>query len=205
MNERLDIIVPTCKPLDQVRDLIDEIELHTYSDHRLIVTCQKVSAAKNRNYGLQLSQSPIVIMVDDDIHGFHSGWETKLIEPFEIDPTICMVSARLVSESGLYSQTSADNYDMKSKLAYIRRKVLPSSAIAFLNDDLRFDEAYIGSGFEDTDFCFQFYHKDPSYNFIINNDVELIHLNEMKEQKGNNWLQNERYFLDKWDGKMSPI
>lgn len=205
MNNRLDIIIPTCKSLDQVRDKIEEVEAHTKSDHRLIVTCQSVSASKNRNYGLEIAESPIVIMIDDDMCGFFDGWETKLIEPFAIDNTICMTSARLMNENGLYGQTSADNYDMQTNWAYVRRKVLPSSAIAFINTELRFDETYIGSGFEDTDYCFQFYHKDPSYTFVINNEVELIHLNEMKEQKGDNWLKNESYFLDKWDGKMSPI
>ncbi len=202
---RTDIIIPTCKPLDEVQPVIDMIEENTPEPHRVIATCQKVSAAKNRNYGLEIAESPIIIMVDDDMQGFFPGWLSKLIAPIVEDFRVCMVLARLMNPDGTVGQNSSDNYDMKSKWCYVQRKVLPSSAIAMRDIGLRFDPLYIGSGFEDTDMCFQYHQQNSKYEFVINNECPLIHLNEMKNQKGDTWEHNEAVFKDKWGGRMSPV
>lgn len=202
---RIDVIIPTCKMLDKVRVLIDMLEENTPEPHRIIATCQEVSAGKNRNYGLEIAESPIVVMIDDDMKGFFPGWLSKIIQPIEEDRNVCMVLARLLNPDGTPAQNSSDNYDMKSKWCYVQRKVLPSSAIAMRDIGLRFDTVYIGSGFEDTDMCFQYHQTNPKYEFVINNECPLIHLNEMKNQKGNVWEHNEAAFLEKWGGRMSPV
>jgi len=201
---KTDIIIPSCKPLAEIRPLIDLIEKATPEPHRTIATCQQVSAAKNRNYGLEIAESPIVVMVDDDMQGFFPGWLSKLIEPIQQDHKVCMVLARLMNPDGSMAHCSADNYDTTVKWAYVQRKVLPSSAIAMRDIGLRFDVEYIGSGFEDTDMCFQYHQRNPKYEFVINNECPLIHMNEMKNQKGDVWKHNEAFFLSKWGGRMSP-
>jgi glycosyltransferase involved in cell wall biosynthesis len=201
----IDIIIPTCKPLADVRPLIDALEDVTSEPHRIIATCQQVSAAKNRNYGLEIANSPIIVMIDDDMQGFFKGWLSRLVEPIQEDHKVCMVLARLKNPDGTLAPNSGDNYDTKEKWAYVERKVLPSSAIAMRDIGLRFDPLYIGSGFEDTDMCFQYHQRSHKYEFVINNECPLIHTNEMKNQKGDIWEHNEAVFLEKWNGRMSPV
>lgn len=150
MEEKVDIIIPTCKPLPAVWKVIQQIEMNTEIPHRIIATCQMTSASKNRNYGLSIAQSSIIIMVDDDMMGFFPGWAARMLEPFEKVKKCCMVSARLLDCSGKPGQTSSDNYDMVSKWPVVARKVMPSACIAFIDIGLRFDEGFIGSGWEDS-------------------------------------------------------
>ena len=205
VSEKIDIIIPTCKRLHEVQPLIAEIEANTLHPHRVIATCQRVSAPKNRNYGLTVAESSIIVMVDDDMTGFFKGWLIKMIEPIQADANVCMVSARLMRETGEAAHNSGDNYDLDSKWAYVQRKVIPSAAIAFIDIGLKFDEEYIGSGFEDTDLCFQYHRENPDYEFVINNECRLVHRNEMKSQKSDGiWEHNQAIFLRKWNGRMSP-
>lgn len=198
----IDIIIPTLKQLNEVREQIDEMERNTFSSHRIIATCQPESAAWNRNFGLELATSDIIIMADDDMTGFFPGWEEKLIEPLWRDPQVCMVSARLMKEDGTVGSNCASSYDLTPEWIYVTKRrdsVMPSACIAFHDKKLRFDIEYIGSGWEDTDFCFQYLQIDPTYEFIINNNCQLIHKNEMKNQWENGLFErNKAIFYNKW-------
>ena len=66
----IDIIIATCKTKDEVNGLISEITLNTPEPHRIIATCQPLSASKNRNFGLSYANSDIIVMCDDDMTGF---------------------------------------------------------------------------------------------------------------------------------------
>jgi len=91
-----------------------------------------------------------------------------------------------------------ENYDMNKEFAEVEQRQLPTTLIAFRNNHIRFDEMFIGSGFEDNDFCRQFGREYPNGKFVICNRVKVIHLNEMKNQKGRYWEVNKNYFLKKW-------
>ncbi len=193
----VDIIIPTNKKKFQILSLIDELHKKTPKAN-LIPTCKNVSAAVNRNYGLMQSKSDIVIMVDDDVEGFFAGWEAQLIKPL-INTDVAMVSARLLTNSGDLGQMVGHNYDTSKPLVEVECRQLPTACIAFRNDGTRFDNNYIGSGFEDNDFCFQLINKyGKGAKFLINNEVSLIHRNEMKNQGGINWKHNQSYFMNKW-------
>lgn len=198
----IDIIIPTLKTLDLIKDEIDEIESNTYTPHRIIATCQPESAAWNRNFGLEIANSNIIIMADDDMTGFFPGWDVALIEPLLQDPKVCMVSARLMTMDGKVGPNCASSYDLYPEWIYVKTRkdsVMPSACIAFINKGLRFDIAYIGSGWEDTDFCFQYLQLDPTYKFVINNNCKLIHKNEMKNQWEDNLFErNKQTFYNKW-------
>jgi hypothetical protein len=109
-----------------------------------------------------------------------------------------MVSPRLLSPDGRLGHTLADNYDTEKKYVMIEKRRLPTACIAFINDGTKFDEMFIGSGFEDDDFCKQLSIRYPDGLFVINNMVKLAHLNEQKNQGGKYWETNRRYFLKKW-------
>ncbi len=198
-----DIVIPSCKPEPACKSLLKEIA-DTSSPERLIFTGFNVSAATNRNYGLNLCGSPVVIMVDDDMTGFTPGWAERLIAPIiQSDSNPCpaiMTSPRLYAPDG----TPGTMLDIKlppfGEGPWIPSDVcaLPTACVAFPNEGTRFDEHYIGSGFEDTDFCHQLNNRYPNNAFVIVNDLKLIHINEMKNQKGKFWNANKAYYLQKW-------
>jgi glycosyltransferase involved in cell wall biosynthesis len=198
----IDIIIPTLKTLDQVREQIKEIDENTIMEHRIIATCQPESAAWNRNFGLELATSEIIIMVDDDMTGFFPAWEQALIEPLLKDSRVCMVSARLMTVDGQVGPNCASSYELSPEWIYVKKRhdsVMPSACIAFWDKKLRFDIEYIGSGWEDTDFCFQYLAINPEYEFVINNNCQLVHKNEMKNQWENGLFdRNKTVFYNKW-------
>jgi hypothetical protein len=77
-------------------------------------------------------------------------------------------------------------------------KEVPTACVCF-NKTMcpRFDEGYIGSGWEDTDFMTEIRTKQPNARFIIRGDVRLVHLNEMKKQ-GENYNRNKELYENKW-------
>ena len=202
MKLPVDIIIPTLRPLAEVQDQIRDIDRTAILPHTIIATCQKVSAAKNRNLGLDCADGDIVITLDDDITGFFPGWDFRLILPLALDPDLVMISARLMNPDGTVVPNCVDNYDLEPDLIYIPKRtdmpspIMPSAAIAFRNLGLRYDEGYLGSGFEDMQFMAELYRISPEFKFAINNNCRLIHLNEKKQQLGPNWILNERKFRE---------
>jgi hypothetical protein len=76
---------------------------------------------------------------------------------------------------------------------------LATACVAFRRTDLRFDENFIGSGFEDDDYCYQLRAQNPKARFVVDNGVMVTHLNEMKNQRGRFFDHNKRYFQQKWN------
>lgn len=186
MSDKLDIMIPTIRRREEIQPQIDEIRKHTRRPHRIIASCQRdVSAAKNRNLCLEYARGEFLIMVDDDISGFYPGWEDGLLAPLAADPLVCLVSARLMNPDGTVGPMCGVGRTMSQPLIEVRPRrdcVLPSAAIAFRNLGLRFDEGFIGSGFEDGDFCFQLFALNSQHKFLVNNKCQLIHANEAKHQ-----------------------
>jgi len=195
------IIIPTYRDREHedIVKLVTEIETMSTGEYELVVTCQKASAAINRNYGLDNSNNDFVIMIDDDIRALPYGWNEEMIRLLIENPKIKVVSSRLMTEDGKPGINMGNNYDLSKDVVEVESGYIPTACIAFKKEkDIRFDEAYIGSGFEDTDFMNQMMKKYPESAHVINNTVKLIHMNEMKEQHGDNWEKNKAYFTMKW-------
>lgn len=204
MLEAVDILIPTMRTWEAIQPQVQAIEANTTRPHRIVASCQPLSSACNRNICLNLAQTPIVIMLDDDIEGFTPGWEERLLAPLLARPELCMVSARLLNPNGKVQNTCMDNNALTPDWLDVPVRgnaVVPSAAIAFRELGLRFDEAYIGSGWEDTDFCQQFARRagDGPKGFVCANTCPLIHRHEQKNQQGNFWVTNSRYYANKWN------
>jgi glycosyltransferase involved in cell wall biosynthesis len=193
----LDIIIPTCKPAAEVQPLVDEIQRTTQPPTRVFATCQPVSAAQNRNIGLEWTQAPYVIMCDDDITGLQPGWATKLTSVFEQYPNCVMVSPQLMQPDGRFAFMMGGGIPAAAGLSVAPHAKLPTACVAVRKNALRFDEAYLGSGFEDDDYALQLCNAVPNAMFMINHDVQVVHRNEAKNQ-GVNWEHNKAYFERKW-------
>ena len=195
----IDIIIPTCKSPDKVRGIVKEITATAGIDFKIIPTCFQASAATNRNYGLNQSISEIIIMVDDDIIDLPEGWAGKLTQPLHLEENIVMVSARLMRSKTYLGVMMNLKIDLSKEIVDVPERMVPSACIAFRRNELRFDEGYIGAGYEDTDYCMQLGNKYPNGKFLIHNGVPVVHKNEMKNQQlGGCLLQNKRYFERKW-------
>lgn len=196
--EKIDIIVPTCKDRGQLKTFLKELSGSIDDNFNIIATCLRASAATNRNYGLMQAHSDIVIMIDDDIKGFYEGWAEGLVSPLQ-DESVVMVSARLMNKNGTPGVMMNIMPDLSTPIVNVKERMLPSACIAFRKEsDIRFDEAYEGAGFEDSDFCMQLNQKYQNAVFLINNNVKLIHANEMKNQLNGQLQINQQYFNRKW-------
>jgi len=195
----IDIIIPTNKSKKDLRLFLKNLKLSVdVTKFNIIATCFNVSAATNRNYGLVKSGlNNIVIMCDDDILNFYPGWAESLVKPLE-NKNVIMVSARLVNKDNTPAVMMNIKPDFSKKVIEVKERMLPSACIAFRNDGTKFDEAYEGAGFEDTDFCMQLNEKYPNGKFVIKNTVKLLHLNEMKNQLNGQLQKNKQYFEKKW-------
>lgn len=194
---KIDVIIPSYKSIDQYSYLKTLCETRTVKG-KVIFTGQKCSASKNRNIGLSRCINEYVIMIDDDIEGFYNGWDYDLIKPLIDDQKIKLVSSRLINKDGSFGEMMSNNFDVSTDIVQPNNNLVPSSAIAFRrNIGICFDEIYVGSGYEDTDFCYQIIHNDPLSKIVINNKCRLIHISEKKNQV-NNLSINSQLFLNKW-------
>jgi len=187
MMNKVSIIIPTIKTEREIIGLITEIKNTVYYELDLIVVSGNRSAAKNRNIGLEQAKSEFIIMCDDDIEGFSYGWDKDLIGTLE-ETKANMVGARLFNPDGNLQKTNYNNFDLSKD--FVEVKTMITACCAFRNTTLRFDENYVGSGYEDTDFCKQLGRK-----FFVANRVKLVHRNEHKNPFDR---QNEKYFREKW-------
>lgn len=196
-------IIPTCKKADDIALLVFQMESRWSREIDIIYTCiEGASAARNRNAGLeQCNEGDIVIMLDDDIDNLPLCWDRYMWEPFDPDrkyytDLYSMVSARLLNEDGSVQPVMGGH--ATRRIGWVEVPVMPSAMISFEYTGIMFDEAFKGSGWEDTDFCRQIKIANPTKKFIINNDIRVVHHNEMKNQSGETWVKNREYYLKKW-------
>jgi len=193
------VIIPTCKHVDDIAVLVYQMETRWSKELEIIYTCvQGGSASENRNAGLQkCSEGDVVIMVDDDIDQLPLCWDRYMWEPFQKNPdAFSMVSARLLNSDGTIQPVMGGHASRRT--GYAEVNVMPSAMISFKFTGIVFDQAYKGSGWEDTDFCRQMKTAFPHKKFIINNDIKVIHRNEMKNQGGEIWVKNREHYIKKW-------
>lgn len=189
-----DIIIPTCKSEAELAPMLCDLQGYSMG-YRTIATCTKASAAVNRNIGLNQATSDIVIMCDDDIAGFYDGWIDSLIAPLS-DPSIGVVSARLLNTDGAFGPMMFGGDKAAPDITAAPR--VPTACIAFRREGIRFNEGFVGSGFEDDDFLAQMYRANPARRVVIQNKCRLVHLNEMKNQGGAEYEKNLAFFNSMW-------
>lgn len=196
---KTDIIIPTCKPIDKLDSLIKEIKATTNPERVSVILASSLgSAAKNRNDGLDKATAPFVCMIDDDVEKLEVGWCDKLVATLEHYESASLVSARLMRPDGSPGVMCANVYEPVADIQH--EPHLPTACIAFYNTHKRFDETFIGSGFEDNDWCNQL-----GGNCLIDNSVKVVHRNEAKNQSGSIWQFNQDYFGKKTSGRFKFV
>jgi hypothetical protein len=194
------ILIPTYLERERIAEMLAELAPHA-AGHEIYASCTKASASVNRNLCLdQLAVGETAIMLDDDIRGFYPHWIEHLLHGLTL-PHAVAVSARLLNRDGTFGPTCSKRmraFPPEILIEKGRSCVMPTAAIAFVHRGHRFDERFRGSGFEDNDWFFQYLHADPQAEFVQSNRCPLVHLNQMKEQKGENWEFNKSLMFQKW-------
>lgn len=196
----MDVVIPTIKSPDEVSPLVKLIGETAGMPLRVIVTSVQGSASCNRNFGLQQSAGDIVFMLDDDIAGLSHGWAVRMMDTMQRRPLCVMVSLRLLNPDGsLQHMTGGASHTVYGE-EVIQSQTIPTACIAIRHHRVKFDEAFIGSGFEDNDYCNQLRDAVPGAEFVCLHNVFAIHINEKKNQGGSYWKANQRYYWRKWGG-----
>ncbi len=192
----IDVIIPTCKTREEVLPLIAEIEKTAGRQVNVIATCKQLSASCNRNIGLDQAVSDPRIMIDDDITGLPQDWLVALTKVLEDNPECVMVSPQLIKPDGDFALMMGCPMP-KAAGAGTRAAEGPhllTACIAIRKDDLRFDENFVGSGWEDNDYCDRQAERYPEGVRVIQHDIQVVHRNEMKNQP-ENFVRNREYYL----------
>ncbi len=191
----------------ELTDLVDEIERTAGVPVNVIVTNATGSAAVNRNIGLERCATTIgdsMIMVDDDMERFPMGWARRLLEVLNNHPKCVMVSPQLARPNGKPGLMIGGVHIQREGVTAARERRLPTACVAIRRNNLRFDENYMGSGFEDDDYCAQLRMCCPNAQFLVCHDLWIVHRNEMKNQDypdGPNWEHNKALYKRKWGTK----
>lgn len=191
----ISILVPTIKSVEQLGYLLNELKSKSLSNPQIVVSTSPSSVAININRGLDKCKGSIIIKVDDDISGFDHGWDIKLIEPLVNSENVKLVAARLLNPDGSVQVTCSRDVNIQPRIVSPIRPLVPFCCVALKRDQLRMDERYQGSGYDDTDYCNQLRVKYKTPTFLINNEVRLFHRNESKNAQ---FEKNRALFIDKW-------
>lgn len=196
----IDIVIPTLRDANDpiIISLIEEINRTAGVPVHVAATCTKASASVNRNLGLDWAKSDVIFMVDDDISGFPVGWVKILEHTIRTQDDCVMLSPQLLMPDHTFGFMMGVRRQRLSGLS-TAAGILPTACIAIWANELRFDENFIGSGFEDNDYCAQLRQLNPNARFLVNHDVQVIHANEKKNQHGTYWDHNKAYFEKKWN------
>lgn len=199
----IEVIIPTFKKPHEVHGLVERIKMAAGCPVKILYTGLQASASANRNRGLFWSHGEVVAMVDDDVEfdGESQGWLANMLKVL-FRPEVVMVSSQLLKPSGEFAyMTGLQDCGLKPKTegeSIVPSKRLLTACCAFKHHGLRFDEDYVGSGFEDVDFCNQLSQKVPDGQFVVCHDAKVIHRNEQKHQHGANYEHNKALYFKKW-------
>ncbi len=183
----ISVIIPTIRTVDEMANVLKEIRSTRAPDTEIIAVSGKGSAAVNRNIGLDRAKGEFIIMCDDDVNKYLDKWDTKLVAAL-CTTKAKVVGARLLGANGKPHPVNYNNYDLSKDNVQIRGMI--TACCVFRRTSLRFDEKFIGSGWEDTDFF-----QRLGGPFFVTNTVKVVHLNEHKNPHD---AKNSAYFRRKW-------
>ncbi|MBU0755083.1 MAG: glycosyltransferase, partial [Planctomycetes bacterium] len=196
-GQGVSIIIPAYEDTEKLRRVLWSIEETADLPYELIISRAKQCVARNRNAGLDRSSCDLVVFMDDDVL-LPAGWLSQLVAVLASDHRFGAVATLLRFPNGSPQTTRPDlgpgeNWEISAPgtcFVYSRARV----------NDLRFDEKYQGSQWEDTDWMWQV--MAMGLITVVTGDVCVIHDHALQE---NQWLiENMTYFNEKW-GRLPAI
>jgi glycosyltransferase involved in cell wall biosynthesis len=152
---------------------------------KLIVNVDKQSVVRNRKACLQASRSPYVLWLDDDVVFEREGWDTRLWESIRANTKVGLIGIRVKHWQWLDRTPIRPDGTVEDVCgAVMMTRRIPG---------VGFDDNYIGSQWEDTDYCFSV--RKAGFDVVQDNSVAVIHYNE---EKNRDHTHNRAYFNQKW-------
>jgi hypothetical protein len=169
-----DIIIVTQKSEMEIAPLRVCVEGFSM-DCNVYVTCRDGSVAQNRNYGLSLAKTPVVIMMDDAVQGFYRGWWRELIVPME-SPLVALCAARLVSNDGAVILCPFSSNDLSVPVEYVA--MAPLALCAFRNTGVQFGDDSDGA------FVARLKARNEKAQVVINNQCKMAYAHKLEVAGG---------------------
>ncbi|RKY19599.1 MAG: hypothetical protein DRQ55_10205 [Planctomycetota bacterium] len=190
-HESVTVIIPAYDDTPQLRRAIWSIRSTADMPFQLVVACARQSVAKNRNLGLSRARCDLIFFMDDDVL-LPPGWTSRMLSLLAARDDLGAVSAHLTFSDGSPQTRRSDLAPGE-----FWQITIPGTCFCFSRQRITgafFDENYLGSQWEDTDFMWQL-HKQGLVTGVTG-DVCVVHDHNDAENK---WLQqNGEYFHGKW-------
>ncbi|MEW6365206.1 MAG: hypothetical protein AB1714_11300 [Acidobacteriota bacterium] len=161
--------------------------------YELICRPNPISAAANSNWLIKLASSNRIILLDDDLSFVRAGWDERLLDTLNRYPGVGCVSPRIMDPKGR----------LLGPYRYVRDgRVVTGfevwgAALAFERAQMRYDETYVGTQCDDTDFLLQ--HLAAGYLLAIDGSVDVIHRRELSGPRPPWYEHNQQHLIKKWD------
>jgi len=173
------------------------------SDYDIIIHPRKASAAVNSNMLLDYARADKVILMDDDLEFVEDGWDLNLLDTHELCGYVGCVAPQLTDQDG----NNIGPKPMREPGSISIGGEVWGAILLFSPTPLiRYDENYIKTTCDDTDFLYQWL--ENGFIHMTDTTVHVKHTRELSAQKagGNKqaWYhQNYAYLTNKWmvDGK----
>lgn len=186
---QFDICIPCWEnsvKLDETIANVVESDVRAQMPIKFIISVEKQSVVKNRLDCLSRSKSSYVLWLDDDIKFQEQGWDWKLYNSLFTNPK------RGITGVNVVHWQAADNRPTRPSgpLLDVCGAVMMCRKIP----GVEFDPKYIGSQWEDTDYCYQV--RQAGYEVVQDNSLWVLHYNE---EKNRDYTHNRAYFNSKWN------
>ena len=175
------------------KNAIDSIMRTATTDYNLMIAPRKLHAAQNSNLLIDKAPSEYIILMDDDLTFPEVGWDSKLIETLLKYDDVGCVASQLMDEAG--------SLIGPKPLPELNKVLVGAEAwgacLAFRDVGIRYDENYIKTICDDTDFLYQWLDND--YKIATDTRALVKHMKPCSRASNPPWFkQNYEYFKKKW-------
>jgi len=171
---------------------LESIKKNASTNYELIYSPAKLSCAANANRLINMCTTKRIILVDDDIEFTQKNWDDRLMTSLHLDAGIGLVATRLVTKYNTF-------FNMQTRVPLgklVTGVKIAGCVLAFKDVGIRFDEGFVRSQYDDTDFAYQYMQKE--YLVCVDGSVTAKHMREATCDSGDFVRKNADYFHKKW-------
>lgn len=196
----LSIIIPVYEPTANLARTIWSIKQTIDVPCQVIVQIEKQSVAKNRNAGLEKATGEVIAFVDDDVI-LPPHWTSQLLAFLDKYEDCGVVAPRMTGPAG------EPQNNLSKVLPGTYLKCRPPGTL-FMYDrervgDCKFDEEYVASQWEDTDFMRQVEAK--GLRCYCMGDVWILHEMNLTQANQEVWDKNKAHYQSKWERETADV
>ncbi len=190
-GQGISVIIPAYADRPRLHRAVRSVETTTDLPFELVVALAPQQVAANRNAGLARATQDLCAFLDDDVV-LPPGWASRLVAVLDARPDVGAVSGKLVFPDGR-PQTRRPDLG-PGELWEIP---IPGTCFVYCRSrvgDPYFDQTYLGSQWEDTDWVWQL--RERGFPTVMTGDVTVVHDHQLSE---NQWFfENAERFQRKW-------